>query len=375
MPNTSHSLYIGLMSGTSMDGVDGVLASFTDSGRINTLGAASLAFPDALRSDLMALQAPGDNEIHREALAGCALARLYAQCVAALLEQAGLAASEVRAIGVHGQTIRHQPALGYTRQTNNPALLAELAGIDVIADFRSRDIAAAGQGAPLVPAFHQAVFADPARPRVVANIGGIANISILDPQAGGVTGFDTGPGNVLMDLWIMWHRGQRYDENGEWAASGRPSQALLQALLNEPYLSLAPPKSTGRDLFHADWLADRLQGFEQLEPADVQATLAQYTAATIAQSIHGQSPSADAVYICGGGACNGHLMDLLRASLVESGQPATVLTTDALGIAAQHVEALAFAWLAYRFDRRLPGNLPAVTGASGLRVLGALYPA
>ena len=339
------------MSGTSMDGVDGVLASFADSGQIATLAAASLAFPDALRSELMALQAPGDNEIHREALAANALTRLYAQCVAALLEQVGLAASEVRAIGVHGQTIRHQPALGYTRQTNNPALLAELTGIAVIADFRSRDIAAAGQGAPLVPAFHQAVFADPARPRVVANIGGIANISILDPQAGNVTGFDTGPGNVLMDLWIMWHRGQRYDENGEWAASGRPSQALLQALLDEPYLSLAPPKSTGRDLFHTDWLADRLQGFEQLEPADVQATLAQYTSATIAQAIHGQAPSADAVYICGGGACNGHLMALLHAALVECGQPVTLLTTDALGIAAQHVEALAFAWLAYRFDQ------------------------
>jgi anhydro-N-acetylmuramic acid kinase len=374
MSNTT-SLYIGLMSGTSMDGVDGVLASIDDGSRIATLAAAHLPFPEPLRSELMALQAPGDNEIHREALAANTLARLYAQCVAALLEKAGRAAADVRAIGVHGQTIRHQPHLGYTRQTNNPALLAELAGIDVIADFRRRDIAAGGQGAPLVPAFHQAVFAESAAVRVVANVGGIANISILDALSGAVTGFDTGPGNVLMDLWVMQHRGQRYDENGAWAASGQSVPALLQVLLDEPYLSLPPPKSTGRDLFHADWLAARLHGFAQLAPADVQATLAQFTAVTLAQAIHRQAPAADAVYICGGGACNGHLMDLLRAALVACDQPATVLTTDALGIAAQHVEALAFAWLAHRFDYRMPGNLPAVTGAPGLRVLGALYPA
>ena len=374
MPNSSPSLYIGLMSGTSMDGVDGVLASFADSGQIATLATAHLPFPDALRDELMALQAPGGNEIHREALAANALARLYAQCVAALLRKAGLAAADVRAIGVHGQTIRHQPALGYTRQTNNPALLAELAGIDVIADFRSRDIAAGGQGAPLVPAFHQAVFADPVQPRVVANIGGIANISILDPGSGAVTGFDTGPGNVLMDLWILRHRGQRYDEDGAWAAGGQAVQSLLAVLLEEPYLSLPPPKSTGRDLFHADWLDARLRNVEQLAPVDVQATLAQYTALTLAQAIHSQAPAAAAVYICGGGACNGHLMSLLGDALNACGQPVTLLPTDALGIAAQHVEALAFAWLAYRFQVRMPGNLPAVTGAPGPRVLGALYP-
>jgi anhydro-N-acetylmuramic acid kinase len=178
-----------------------------------------------------------------------------------------------------------------------------------------------------------------------------------------------------MDLWIMRHRGQRYDDNGAWAASGRPSQPLLQALLEEPYLSLPPPKSTGRDLFHTDWLAARLRGFEHLAPADVQATLAQYTALTVTQAIHGQAPVTQVVYVCGGGACNDHLMTLLGDALAARGQPVTLLTTDALGIAAQHVEALAFAWLAHRFDRRMPGNLPAVTGASGPRVLGALYPA
>ena len=374
MSNHSSSLYIGLMSGTSMDGVDGVLASINDAG-IATLGAAHLPFPDALRSDLMALQAPGDNEIHREALAANALATLYAQCVARLLEQGHGTARQVRAIGVHGQTVRHQPALGYTRQTNNPALLAELTGIDVVADFRSRDIAAGGQGAPLVPAFHQAVFASPSQVRVVANIGGIANISILDPSCSTVTGFDTGPGNVLMDTWIMRHRGQRYDDSGAWAASGTVDEGLLQTLLAEPYLALPSPKSTGRDLFHADWLDAMLARFSHLTPVDVQATLTRFTAITIADAIHLHAPTAQALYVCGGGAANLHLMTLLEEAFMERGQPLALLSTDALGVDAQHVEALAFAWLAHRFTNRLPGNLPAVTGARGPRLLGALYPA
>jgi len=377
---SSHSslFYIGLMSGTSMDGVDGVLAAFPDTageGRIATLAAVHLPFPQALRAELMALQAPGENEIHREALASNSLARVYAECVARLLAERGMTAGAVRAIGVHGQTIRHQPGLGYTRQTNNPALLAELAGIDVIADFRSRDIAAGGQGAPLVPAFHHAVFSDPAQTRVVANIGGIANISILDPGGDSVTGFDTGPGNVLMDTWIMQHRGQHYDKDGAWAASGRVIEQLLQALCEEPYLALPPPKSTGRDLFHADWLATQLARFGAFEPADVQATLTTYTAVTLADAIHIHAPRATAVYICGGGACNAYLLNQLRQALARRSQPVALMATDALGVAAQHVEALAFAWLAYRFDMRAAGNLAAVTGALGPRVLGARYPA
>ncbi len=370
------ALFIGLMSGTSMDGVDGVLASFgSEPTRITTLAAAHRPFPDALRAALMALQAPGDNEIHRESLAADALARLYAQCVADLLEQAGVAAEDVSAIGVHGQTIRHQPAAGYTRQTNNPALLAELSGIDVIADFRSRDIAAGGQGAPLVPAFHHAMFADPAQTIVLANIGGIANISILDPSNDSATGFDTGPGNALMDGWISRHRGRHYDDAGNWAASGQVDAALLQALLQEPYLALPPPKSTGRDLFHADWLAARLVPFGMLDPVDVQATLARYTAVTLADAIHRHAPAARAVYVCGGGAFNTHLLEEIGAALAQRNQPVTIAATDALGVAAQHVEALAFAWLAQRFVARQPGNLPAVTGARGPRILGALYPA
>ncbi len=361
---TSSPLYIGLMSGTSLDGVDGVLTSF-DAEPV----AAHLSFPEDLRKELMALQAPSVNEIHREALAAQRIARLYAECVHQLLKRSGQKAADVTAIGAHGQTIRHQPALGYTRQILNPALLAELTGIDVVADFRSRDIAAGGQGAPLVPAFHHAVFGSSKAVRVVANIGGISNISILRSD-GSVSGYDTGPGNLLMDGWVHRHKGAAYDEDGSWAASGQIVPELLVRLLQEPYLALPAPKSTGRDLFHADWLATQLQGFESADAADVQATLATYTAHTIAAGVQRDAPDAEAIYVCGGGALNGHLMRRLQEALARP-----VLRTDELGIAAMHVEALAFAWLAMRFSQRLPGNLPAVTGASGPRVLGALYPA
>ncbi len=356
--------YIGLMSGTSLDGVDGVLTAFD-----GELHAAYLPFPDALRATLLALQAPTDNEIHTEALAAGELARLYADCVHSLLEQSGVAPAEVKAIGAHGQTIRHLPALGYTRQINQPALLAELTGIDVIADFRSRDIAAGGQGAPLVPAFHQAVFGSPAATRVVANIGGIGNISVLR-ASGDVLGYDTGPGNVLMDSWAARHLGRPYDANGDWAASGRLLPDLLDCLLAEPYLTLPSPKSTGRDLFHADWLAQRLQHFRGAAAADVQATLATFTARTLADAIRRDAADAEAVYVCGGGALNGHLMATLQTLV---GKP--VHSTEALGISPNQVEATAFAWLAARFCERQPGNLPAVTGARGPRILGALYPA
>jgi anhydro-N-acetylmuramic acid kinase len=252
MSNPS-SLYIGLMSGTSLDGVDGVLADFAD-GAIRTIEAAFVPFPPGLRAELMALQAKSDNELEREAIAANGLARAYADCVQALLPAAGGA---VAAVAVHGQTIRHRPELGFTRQTNNPALLAELAGIDVVADFRSRDIAAGGQGAPLVPAFHEAAFGKPGVARVVVNIGGIGNISVLHGD-GRVTGFDTGPGNVLVDLWIGRHQGKAYDEDGAWAATGKVDRRLLDVLLDEPYFRQPAPKSTGRDLFHDEWLDAKL---------------------------------------------------------------------------------------------------------------------
>jgi anhydro-N-acetylmuramic acid kinase len=363
------SLYIGLMSGTSLDGVDGVLADFSGRG-IRTLQAAFTPFPSELRAELMALQAASENELEREALAANALARCYADCVQQLLAQAP---GPVRAVAVHGQTIRHRPELGFTRQTNNPALLAELTGVDVIADFRARDIAAGGQGAPLVPAFHEARFGKPKQLRVVVNIGGIGNISVLHGD-GRVSGFDTGPGNVLMDLWVARHTGKPYDEDGAFAASGKVDEQLLEILLDEPYFRLPPPKSTGRDLFHTEWLDRQLARRPGLAPAHVQATLTRLTAVTIARAIQDATAGqpAQAVYVCGGGAYNGVLLREIAEAL---GGGIPVASTDELGVAPNRVEALAFAWLGYRFMRREPGNLPAVTGAAGLRVLGALYPA
>lgn len=384
MPQISHSdiCTIGLMSGTSLDGVDGVLARFPADGTqasLQTLSDAYVPFPAGLRAELMALQTPGENEIQREALAANALAAHYANCVAQLLANANLSRDQIRAIGVHGQTIRHRPELGYTRQTNNPALLAELTGIDVVADFRSRDIAAGGQGAPLVPAFHQAVFGKTGTCRVVINIGGISNISVLDNRDSAkenenITGFDTGPGNVLMDAWIMQHQSLPYDADGRWAAGGTVLPALLESLSDEAFFTLVPPKSTGRDLFHPAWLAHKLIPFSAAAPADVQATLAAFTAHTLAAAIEQYAAGVQSVYVCGGGAYNGHLMQALELALRTCGQSTSVQSTAVLGLPPNQVEALAFAWLTQRFCRRQSGNLPAVTGAQGLRILGALYP-
>jgi anhydro-N-acetylmuramic acid kinase len=362
------------MSGTSLDGVDAALAEFGPTGQ-RTIATASIGFPADLRARLMTLQAPSDNELHEEALAANSLAHLYAECVHAVLQQAGLAPAAIKAIGVHGQTIRHRPESGYTRQTNNPALLAELTGIDVIADFRSRDIAAGGQGAPLVPAFHQAVFSSDTDLRVVANIGGISNISVLaSGNSQPVIGFDTGPGNVLLDAWVSECLGVAYDAGGAWAASGALQTDLLAAMRQEAFFSLPPPKSTGRDLFHRAWLATQLAQFPGMPAADVQATLAALTATTLADAIAEHAANSSAVYVCGGGAFNTHLLRQLQSALRERGLRTMVKTTDALGIAAGHVEALAFAWLARCHVERLPGNLASVTGARGPRILGALYP-
>ena len=355
------------MSGTSMDGVDGVLADFAN-GAITTIASAFSPFPADLRESLMVLQSQSPNELEREALAANGLAQVYARCVEELRAHA---AGPIAAVCAHGQTIRHRPELGFTRQTNNPSLLAELAGIDVIADLRSRDVAAGGQGAPLVPAFHQAMFGKEGETRVLVNIGGIGNISVLRGD-GRVTGFDTGPGNVLMDLWIARQLGKPYDADGAWAATGKVDDDLLALMLEEPYFALPAPKSTGRDLFHAEWLDAMLSGRPHVAAADVQATLTRLTAVSIAQAIKSETQQVEAVYVCGGGAYN---KALLAAIAEELGGKVAVQSTAALGVAPNHVEALAFAWLGYRFAHRQPGNLPAVTGAKGLRVLGALYPA
>ncbi len=394
--------FIGLMSGTSMDGVDGVIASFPAGGLPVIQASATVPFDDALRSMLFALQAPGNNEIAREADAAQRLAAVYAQCCTALLAHAGMKPAQISAVGVHGQTIRHRPEAGWTRQTNDPSRLAELSGIDVIADFRSRDLAAGGQGAPLVPAFHAMVFGAPGETRVICNIGGISNVSILHGQQA-ASGFDCGPGNVLLDHWAGQTLGMPYDQDGRLAASGRINEALLATLLKEPFFGQSVPKSTGRDLFNPDWLDRQLAAFrsvssDRLSAEDVQATLTALSAQTIANDVRRHAPNCATVYVCGGGARNPVLLDMLEQRLNRRMDPAgdaladdrpraatttmatgiplrvRVVSTDALGIDHQQVEALAFAWLAMRFTDRLPGNLPAVTGAAGPRVLGALYP-
>lgn len=355
-------LYVGLMSGTSVDAVDAALVDLSGATPV-TAGFASEPIPAALRSALLALQAPGDDELDRAARARVELTRLYAQVARHLI---GGRAAAVRAIGAHGQTVRHRPDLGYTLQLIDGALLAELAGTAVVCDFRSADLAAGGQGAPLVPAFHSAVFAHPSRRRAVVNIGGIANLSLLAPGEP-VRGFDCGPGNVLLDGWCEAHTGEHFDRDGRWAASGKPDARLLDALLAEPYFARQPPKSTGRDLFDLAWLRRALP--PSLAPQDVQATLVELTARTIADAA--RAFGADEVLLCGGGANNATLVGRLSAMLA----PADVASTARLGVDPQAVEAIAFAWLAARRVAGLPGNLPAVTGARGPRQLGALYPA
>ncbi|SAI72878.1 anhydro-N-acetylmuramic acid kinase [Bordetella ansorpii] len=368
--NAPGRLFIGLMSGTSTDGVDGVLVRLQAGARPVLLASASLDMPEALGGELLALNRPGQDELARAALAGNALARLYAEAVTALLSQSGHGTADVTAIGAHGQTVRHRPELGYTVQLNNPALLAELSGIDVVADFRSRDVAAGGQGAPLVPPFHAAMFGG-AQPRAVLNLGGIANLTLLDGGSA-PRGFDTGPANMLLDFWCHQHTGHPYDDEGRWAATGHANADLLELLIaDEPWFALPPPKSTGRDLFDSVWLAQRLNAFSgpALDPADVQATLQRLTARTVADALERTLPQARDVLVCGGGARNTGLMRDLADCLRRPVRP-----TDTEGVPAQWVEALAFAWLAQAHVDRLPASVPAVTGARSARVLGALYP-
>jgi anhydro-N-acetylmuramic acid kinase len=371
--------YIGLMSGTSLDGADGVLVDFSG-GALRVVAAATDSFSSPFRAELLALNSPTHNELHRAAIAGNQVAAVYAKVVNALLAQASLQASQIQTIGAHGQTVRHQPqrtsdepaGAGYTLQLNNPALLAELTGIDVAADFRSRDVAAGGQGAPLVPAFHQGVFGRTDATVCVLNLGGISNLSVL-PQAASspVLGFDCGPGNALLDAWCAQHTGRPYDDGGAWAASGTLIPALLTSLLDEPYFSQPIPKSTGRDLFSLAWLADKLAPFAAARPEDVQNTLAEFTASACIDSVKRYGKESTSLIVCGGGAFNTHLLARLQAGLPQL----RVSTSDAHGLPPLQVEAAAFAWLAQQVVLRKPGNLPSVTGAKGLRVLGAVYPA
>lgn len=361
------------MSGTSLDAVDGALIEIDEgpAGGFRTAGFASRPLDDALRAELEALQSPGHDELARAALAGNRLADAYAAVVARLLSDSGCAASSIVALGAHGQTVRHRPGLGYTIQLLNPARLAEACGIPVVCDLRAADVAAGGQGAPLAPAFHARVLGDGTERRAVVNLGGIANVSLLPPTAAqgeAVLGFDTGPANTLLDLWCRRHTGSAFDRNGDWARDGRPDAALLATWLAEPYFGLAPPKSTGRDHFNAAWLDRSLAGRDaaRLDPRDVQATLVELSAVTVGRAC--RDFGAQRVFVCGGGARNGLLMERLAAHAA----PAPVATTQALGIDPQAVEAAAFAWLAAQRVDGAAGNLPSVTGARGARVLGML---
>jgi anhydro-N-acetylmuramic acid kinase len=370
-------LFLGLMSGTSLDGVDAVLAELSDVMSPAVRGHHHLPMPPGLRAELLALNSRGgSDELHRAGLAANAVSRLYAQAAGELLQRCGVAADQVIAIGAHGQTVRHRPGEfdgnGYTVQLLNGALLAERCGIDVVCDLRQRDVAAGGQGAPLVPGFHAAVFAHADEAVAVLNLGGIGNLTLIGPGASSVIGFDCGPGNLLLDLWCAAWRGLAFDADGRWAASGRVHTTLLSTMLADPFFAAPPPKSTGRDRFDRAWI-DRALALQPsaIAPADVQATLAELTVQAAARALLCHAPETKRLLVCGGGARNGFSMQRLVALL----QGMAVHTTEVAGVPADQVEALAFAWLAAAFVERRPGNLPAVTGAAGLRLLGALYPA
>jgi len=360
--------YLGVMSGTSLDGLD--IALIEQSERPTLLATHYLPMPAELRAELLALCAPGPDELARAAIAEQHWVQLVAQGVEALLRQQQLQPSAIRAIGSHGQTVRHEPARGFSIQIGNPALLAELTGISVVSDFRRRDLAAGGQGAPLVPAFHQALFDDGRSRRAVLNLGGFSNLSLLEPGQP-VRGFDCGPGNVLLDAWIQRQRGESFDRDGAWAASGLVQPALVQALLSDPFFQTQGPKSTGRELFNLAWLDQHLSRLPPFAPADVQASLLELTARSSVEALKAAQSRTEELLVCGGGAHNGALMARLAGLLPGC----SVSSTAAYGVPPDWVEAMAFAWLAHCCLEGIPANRPSVTGARGPRVLGAIYPA
>jgi len=361
-------LYLGLISGTSMDAIDAALVDF-DTAPLSVIAASTTPFDADLKRRTAALvDSPHGIALDDIGQIDVELAASFAEATLALLRDAGVAAQRVTAIGSHGQTLRHRPDLKppFTWQIGDPNTLSEATGITVVADFRRRDVAAGGQGAPLLPVFHDQVFRSEREERVILNLGGIANITILR-HGMPVTGFDTGPANRLLDAWIALQQGKNFDADGAWASSGRCDDALLQSLLAEPYLRLPPPKSTGRELFNMTWLKAKL-GATARRPEDVQATLRQYTAATIAMAVRQYAPGA-ALFACGGGAHNGGLLQALRELIA----PARVASTAALGLDPDYVEAVAFAWFARRTLEGLPSSAGSVTGAQGARILGGVY--
>ena len=371
-------LFIGLMSGTSLDGVDGVMAEISP-GKLTVLAHADTPLPPELRAELLALNTPGPNELHRAALAANALMQVYGAVVAKLLRATATNPADIRGIGAHGQTVRHQPqnhpglsSRGYTIQLCNPALLAELTGMDVVADFRNRDVAAGGQGAPLVPVFHQSVFGQRGRNTAVLNIGGMANLTVIGPALGAdLLGFDCGPGNVLLDAWCQRHTGQPFDKEGRWAEGGSVNAELLAAMRADPYFALPAPKSTGRDLFNPAWLDAHLNMHSKVSAQDVQATLLELTASACCDCITSYAKNSVKLIACGGGAFNLSLMRRLQTLLPGH----RVESSGEAGLPPQQVEAAAFAWLARKAIYRESLHLENITGAKGARIAGAVYPA
>ena len=359
-----NQFFIGLMSGTSLDGMDAVLVDFNEAPKI--INHSYVPYDDVLKKSLLGLHVSHTNELEESALIGNIISHKAFEAIETLLKKTHLSSKDIKAIGFHGQTIRHQPQKGYSLQIGNPALLAELSSINVIADFRSRDIAAGGQGAPLVPAFHKEIFSHDTIHRAIINIGGIANITDLNPKTS-IFGFDSGPGNLLLDCWAKIHLNQAFDKEGAWAQKGQLIPELLDAFLLDTYFGKAPPKSSGRDHFNEVWLNKHLQ--KSYANQDIQRTLLELTALSIANAIHTYLKNVSEIYLCGGGALNSFLIDRLKSLMPDT----QIQLTDVLGVATQYVEAAAFAWLAKQSLFSKPGNLPEVTGAKGLRILGSLY--
>jgi len=374
--DSASNLFLGLISGTSADGIDAALVRFTDSDHCDLLLGRTYAWPDELRARLIALGQNGEaDSLDEIGTLDVRIGEHFADAALRLIAETGVGPGQIRAIGSHGQTVRHRPDGAafdgrhrFTMQWGDAHVIAERTRIATVADFRRRDVAAGGHGAPLLPALHDALLHSPDEDRAVLNLGGIANFTLL-PAAGDVRGFDTGPANALMDAWCQRHLGQAYDADGAFAAQGLVDRGLLARLLDEPWFALPPPKSTGREMFHLDWLQTRLRGDEL--PADVQATLLELSAVTIAEALRAQQPRTRRVLACGGGVRNARLLERVAAHLPGM----TVESTAAYGVDPDFVEAMGFAWLARQALAGLPGNLPSVTGARGPRVLGVVYPA
>ncbi len=366
---SASDLYLGLISGTSADGIDAALVAFEPS--LHLIAGRTYPWEPGLRARLVELGQGGEAaSLDELGELDVRVAQCFADAALALLDEAGIDKARVRALGSHGQTVRHRPEarFPFTWQMGDGNVIAERSGIATVADFRRRDVAAGGHGAPLMPAFHAAMLASPQEDRAVLNLGGIGNITLL-PRDGTVRGFDTGPANALLDAWCQRHTGQAYDANGAFAASGRVDQALLARLIQEPWFALPPPKSTGREQFHLPWVEAKLRGDER--PADVQATLLELSAATVADALRATQTTTQRLLVCGGGVHNPALMARIAANLPG----VAVESTAAHGLDPDFVEAMGFAWLARETVHGRPGNLPAVSGARGPRVLGTIHPA